>query len=1011
MISFIDLIHSVWSEVHLWSYFYESAVDFIGFSVSYLLIIIYRRHGRRISITHSIFWFITLVVSIIRLYFEFKFSDKKDSNLNLITYSLYISISFNLLILSCISDEPNRITLINNRRPDNYCALENNSAFSRLTLFWLFKFLYIGFKGRIESNHLNKICYSLKSKHVSKLFDHFDNKYNAKANNSLSRFSRIDKRLLPILWSISYKFILFGLLLQLIYIPALYTQPYILNKLLNFISNKDEYKWHGIVYAIVYCISGLIAAFSILHTDTLMENTAIRCKSALISAIYKKVFKLSPASKLEYTSGEIVNLMAVDCQEIFMFLELGMYVFIVPVSLSIGFYFLWQYLGISSLGIVVVMLVITPFTGFVGRQLDALQKSQMEFKDKRMAKISEILNSIKIIKLSAWEIPFMNSVSSLRKLELKILRKIAVYYSIIDLVWIMAPMLLASTCFAAYALTNYTLFNATTIFVSLSILNVLRIPMAIIPALFSRFIRAAVSVRRISKFLSAEELDEYSIYKDKRDNVFSISIENATLKWCLEESPVLNYISMNVRKGSLIAIVGEVGCGKSSLLSAIMGDLYKMSGTIYVNGSLAYVPQSAWILNASLRKNIIFMSSEDEIKYQEVISACALLPDLSVLPAADKTEIGEKGINLSGGQKQRVSLARAVYQDSDIYLLDDPLSAVDSHVAQHLFQQVIGPKGLLRSKTRILCTHQISFLEEVDQIFVLRDGEIVGHGCYQELSSLGLLAHVDSFEQKDLLNDENILIDNDNDIVRSEPLSKTNNILRKRSTNSSSSNESKSLLRRLSIQSSSEKIRSDSEALGAKITEEEHFELGSVRWRDYGRYIASTGILLFIIFVFLRIGFNGSEIGANYWLSLWTTLNNSRSDSSDRNFRLIIYGSLIVNEAIFIIMGNMVLFIGAIKASEKLHFNAMLGVLRSPLSFFDKTPIGRILNRFSKDIASVDEDVPAQMAAFFEIVTWFPILYAIIFVTFMYLSLALLAVVALFYLLYVSFCFANIYEF
>jgi hypothetical protein len=294
---------------------------------------------------------------------------------------------------------------------------------------------------------------------------------------------------------------------------------------------------------------------------------------------------------------------------------------------------------------------------------------------------------------------------------------------------------------------------------------------------------------------------------------------------------------------------------------------------------------------------------------------------------------------------------------------------------------------------------------------VLRDGEIVGHGCYQELSSLGLLAHVDSFEQKDLLNDENILIDNDNDIVRSEPLSKTNNILRKRSTNSSSSNESKSLLRRLSIQSSSEKIRSDSEALGAKITEEEHFELGSVRWRDYGRYIASTGILLFIIFVFLRIGFNGSEIGANYWLSLWTTLNNSRSDSSDRNFRLIIYGSLIVNEAIFIIMGNMVLFIGAIKASEKLHFNAMLGVLRSPLSFFDKTPIGRILNRFSKDIASVDEDVPAQMAAFFEIVTWFPILYAIIFVTFMYLSLALLAVVALFYLLYVSFCFANIYEF
>jgi len=595
----------------------------------------------------------------------------------------------------------------------------------------------------------------------------------------------------------------------------------------------------------------------------------------------------------------------------------------------------------------------------------------------------------------------MDRVNSLRKLELKAIRKIAVLYSIIDLVWIIAPMLLAMSCFAAYALMNYSQFNATTIFVSLSILNLFGVPMAIIPVVFSRFVRATVSVRRLAKFLSSEELDDDSIIRDKRDNVLSIAIENATLKWSLEEVPVLYDLTMNVLKGSLVAIIGEVGAGKSSLLSSFMGDLYKMSGTIKVNGSLAYVPQSAWILNTSLKKNIIFMSNDDENRYQEVISACALLPDLNILPAGDNTEIGEKGINLSGGQKQRISLARAVYQDSDIYLLDDPLSAVDAHVAQHLFQKVIGPKGLLRSKTRILCTHQISFLQEVDHIFVLRDGEIVGHGDFQELSSLGLIEQVDTSRETDQNSKDDTFIKTNIEIpLESSP--KTNNLPHKRSINSISSNESELLLRQISNEGNTDQIKSDSQLLGEKFIEEEQFVMGSVPWREYGKYISSTGIPLFIVFVILRIGFNGSEVGANYWLSLWTNRNNTNSDISDRNFRLIIYGSLIVNEGVCILLGNFVLFICAIKASERLHSNAMFGVLRSPLSFFDKTPIGRILNRFSKDISSVDESVPVQIGSFFEKMTWFPILYAMIFINFMYLALGLLAVVAIYYLLYVN---------
>lgn len=190
---------------------------------------------------------------------------------------------------------------------------------------------------------------------------------------------------------------------------------------------------------------------------------------------------------------------------------------------------------------------------------------------------------------------------------------------------------------------------------------------------------------------------------------------------------------MRVELNQLVAVVGSVGSGKSSLLSALLGEMEKVSGRVNTKGSIAYVPQQAWIQNATLQNNILFGKPYDKKRYDRVIEACALKPDFAMLPAGDQTEIGEKGINLSGGQKQRVSLARAVYQDADIYLLDDPLSAVDSHVGKHIFEQVIGPTGLLNKCTRVLVTHGVTYLPKVDNIFVLSHGEISESGSYQQL--------------------------------------------------------------------------------------------------------------------------------------------------------------------------------------------------------------------------------------------------------------------------------------
>lgn len=240
--------------------------------------------------------------------------------------------------------------------------------------------------------------------------------------------------------------------------------------------------------------------------------------------------------------------------------------------------------------------------------------------------------------------------------------------------------------------------------------------------------QAWVSVQRINKFLNSEEIDPDNVTTNPSEN--ALSIVNGSFTWG-GETTTLRHINMKVKKGNLTALVGSVGCGKTSLLSAVLGEMEKLSGLVNVDGRTAYVAQQAWIQNASLKDNILFGRPLNQQLYDKVVEACALGPDLSMLPAGDQTEIGEKGINLSGGQKQRVALARAVYSGAEIYLLDDPLSAVDSHVGKHIFDNVFGENGMLKDKTRLLVTHAVVYLPKVDEIYVMVNGEITESGSYK----------------------------------------------------------------------------------------------------------------------------------------------------------------------------------------------------------------------------------------------------------------------------------------
>lgn len=381
---------------------------------------------------------------------------------------------------------------------------------------------------------------------------------------------------------------------------------------------------------------------------------------------------------------------------------------------------------------------------------------------------------------------------------------------------------------------------------------------------------------------------------------------------------------MQVNRGSLVAVVGTVGSGKSSLISAYLGEMDKLSGKVNSLGTIAYVSQQAWIQNATLQDNILFGKPMDIKRYNQVIAACALKPDIEMLPGGDQTEIGEKGINLSGGQKQRVSLARAVYNDADIYFLDDPLSAVDSHVGKHIFEQVIGPTGILATKTRLLVTHGITYLPQADNIYVLKDGEISESGSMQELMNMKgafaefLIQHLQEVnEEEENLDDikqqlESTLGDGNIELLgqleraisrrsdgNSETGSLSGSISRQVSTDGSSTTGDGVRKRKSSKHESESEIKLEKpDEQKDKLIEQEKSEVGSVKWDVYQHYLKSIGVGVAVITIFLNIVFQGFSIGSNVWLSKWAN-DKTSNDSSVRDMYLGVYAGFGLGQGIF----------------------------------------------------------------------------------------------------------------
>ncbi|XP_018048305.1 PREDICTED: multidrug resistance-associated protein 1 isoform X2 [Atta colombica] len=1001
--------------------YYTPIVKIVSFTLASTLMQYNRKHGMRTSGLLFLFWFFLAICGCVQYRsFVNKFIKGAEPTYSLVSYMIYYPIVVILFVLNFLVDaEPKFSEYPTVESP---CPEQSSSFPSRIIFAWFDSLAWKGFRKPLETSDLWSMNPEDMATEIVPKFDKYWNKNLRKTDEvesvkasyrqtsgqvdfNSSRKKKVASILPPICKAFGATFI-FGAFLKLIQDIMTFISPQILKLLIGFIEG-DEPMWKGYFYSVLLLLTAMLQTLVLSQYFHRMFLVGLRIRTALIAAIYRKALRMSNAARKESTLGEIVNLMSVDAQR---FMDLTAYINMIwsaPLQIVLALYFLWNILGPAVLAGLAVMIILIPVNALIANKVKTLQIRQMKSKDERVKLMNEVLNGIKVLKLYAWEPSFEQQILKIRVKEIQVLKEAAYLNAGTSFIWSCAPFLVSLVSFTTYVLIDEkNVLNSTIAFVSLSLFNILRFPLSMLPMMITNIVQAYVSVKRINKFMNMEELNPNNVQHDPLEP-HALVIENGTFCWDSEEieRPILRNINLHVEQGQLVAIVGTVGSGKSSLLSALLGEMDKISGKVNTKGSIAYVSQQAWIQNATLQDNVLFGKALNKSVYNSVIEACALTPDFKMLPAGDQTEIGEKGINLSGGQKQRVALARAVYNDSENYFLDDPLSAVDSHVGKHIFEKVLGPNGLLKNKTRILVTHSITYLPEVDNIIVLKDGEITESGTYKQLlEKKGAFAeflvqhlqevHVDDGSEADLREIKQQLestmgadeLQQKLTRVRSrisESLSESGSVTDRKSLNgsltrqySTESQQSANYVHSNSVSVSKEKDASKPNNIGEKLTEVEKAETGSVKWKVYSHYLKSIGWFLSISTIVMNAVFQSFSIGSSVWLSIWSNDNqvvgNNTFDTAKRDMYLGVYGALGFGQGVTVFAMAIFLAKGTIIASKRIFEGTLQHVLHNPMSFFDRTPTGRILSRLGKDIDVIDNILPVYLRS------WITCLFSVI---------------------------------
>ena len=556
-------------------------------------------------------------------------------------------------------------------------------------------------------------------------------------------------------------FVIIGNLLE-------FAGPIFLKQILQFYEDPEASTGKGYMWASLLFASYIVRLLLMQHGVHIMNYYAYNTLSGLQGSIFRKVLRMKSSARKYYDTGKVLTLATVDAYSIWGFCMFGSYAVTSPLMIGIAIVLICLEVGLLGLIGPAILLVGMILQAIVQKRTEKIRKGTLYYNDKRSKALNEFINGIRIIKFYGWENMVQKKVQAIRHHEVNFVFKTTVLRSVAELITSVVPISISIIIFALYETARNEELTPAKAYSVLAYFNLMQIPLRFLAVILISMMNARVSLKRIGHFLTGEDYDDYVIKDDPQAKVGDVEVKNGTFAWDTESARVhykkmelfrkttskdngskkdpqsnkslnskealkqedliaLRDIHFRAQKGQMVAIVGQVGSGKTSLLNAVLGELDKVQGEVKVKGSVAYISQQAFLKNDTLRSNITFVEPYDEEKYQKVLTDCELLDDIKMLPGGDLTEIGERGINLSGGQKQRVAIARAVYSESDIYIIDDCLSALDAHVGRNIYRKIL--QGQLRDKTVIFVTHALHYVSEADQIYIMKGGRIIESGA------------------------------------------------------------------------------------------------------------------------------------------------------------------------------------------------------------------------------------------------------------------------------------------
>ncbi|KAM9854427.1 ATP-binding cassette sub-family C member 8 isoform 2-T2 [Aulostomus maculatus] len=806
---------------------------------------------------------------------------------------------------------------------------------------------------------------------------------------------------------------------------------------IDFISSK-EFLENAYVLAVLLFFALLLQRTFLQASYYVAIETGINLRGAIQTKIYNKIMRLctSNMSMGELTVAQICNLVAIDTNQLMWFFFLCPNLWAMPVQIIVGVILLYYLLGISALIGATVIAVLAPVQYFVATKLSQTQKSTLEYSSERLKKTNELLRGIKLLKLYAWERIFCDSVEETRGKELTSLQAFALYTSISIFMNAAIPIAAVLTTFVVHVhISEDADLSPAVAFASLSLFHILVTPLFLLSSVVRSTVKALVSVQKLSEFFSSDEIgdeqepramltsgssnhnqnkyqavplkvvnrkrpprDDWNNYSSQGDQGgdgssqlldqdICIKISSGYFTWT-DGPPTLANVEIRIPFGKLTMIVGQVGCGKSSLLLAALGEMQRVSGTVIWNSlpnlesegdesptdrdaagdgdirkrcAVAYASQKPWLLNATLVENITFEMPMIKPRYKAVIEACSLQPDIDILPQGDQTEIGERGIILSGGQKQRISVARALYQQTNVVFLDDPFSALDIHLSDHLMQD--GILKLLREEKRtvVLVTHKLQYLPHADWIIAMKDGSIQTEGTLKDIQT----SEPELFEQwKSLMHRQ------DQEFEKETVAASMTDLERKNLRRAMYSREAVRTEEDEEGERSQESLESDDDDNLSQVMRQR----ATIPWRSCGTYLSSAGLLLLTLLLLSQLFKHSLMVAIDYWLAHWTShVIKAKIDATARNCTIVqdcgfshswylsIFSVLCCLGIILCLATSVAVEWTGLKVAKELHHNLLNKIILAPMRLFETTPLGSILNRFSTDTNTIDQHIPTTL--------------------------------------------------